>query len=50
VSTPLSWDEVADGASGAPLVFEAADVLARVAERGDLFAPTATLVQGLPGA
>lgn len=50
VSTPLAWDEVADGAGGAPLVFEAADVLVRVAERGDLFAPTATLIQHLPGA
>ncbi len=49
VSTPVSWDEVADGAEGAPLVFEAADVLARVERLGDLFAPTATLVQTLPG-
>lgn len=49
VSTPVSWDEVAAGADGEPLSFEAADVLARVAELGDLFAPTATLEQQLPG-
>ncbi|MGI9603435.1 MAG: DNA primase small subunit domain-containing protein, partial [Acidimicrobiales bacterium] len=48
VSTPISWDEVADGADGEPLVFEADDVLARVDELGDLFAPTATLEQELP--
>ncbi|MEZ5408830.1 MAG: non-homologous end-joining DNA ligase [Acidimicrobiales bacterium] len=50
VSTPVSWDEVADGAGGEPLSFEAADVLARVADLGDLFAPTATMRQQLPGA
>lgn len=50
VSTPLTWDEVADGANGAPLSFEAHEVLERVQELGDLFAPTATLEQGLPGA
>lgn len=49
VSTPVSWDEVAAGAGGEPLSFEAGDVLARVADRGDLFAPTATLRQELPG-
>ena len=50
VSTPLSWDEVAAGAGGAPLQFDSAAVLERVATLGDLFAPTATLVQQLPGA
>jgi len=49
VSTPVSWDEVADAASGMPLSFTAPEVLGRVAELGDLFAPTATLVQSLPG-
>lgn len=49
-STPLAWDEVADGAEGRSLSFEAADVLQRVADHGDLFAPVATLVQALPGA
>ena len=51
VSTPLEWDEVrAALAAGDPaaLVFEADQVLARVAERGDLFAPVLSLVQPLP--
>jgi bifunctional non-homologous end joining protein LigD len=48
VSTPLSWDEVSVGADGQPLVFVAEDVIARVASRGDLFAPTATIEQELP--
>jgi len=47
-STPVTWDEVAAAADGAPLRFEAADVVARVAEHGDLFAPTITTVQQLP--
>ena len=48
VSTPIDWDEVAAGADGEPLIFEAADVLERVEERGDLFAATVTLEQELP--
>ena len=48
VSTPVSWEEVADTAAGMPLSFEAAEVVARVEELGDLFAPTATVVQSLP--
>jgi len=51
VSTPVSWDEVeAVIASGDPeeLAFDSAQVLERVAERGDLFAPVATLEQELP--
>jgi bifunctional non-homologous end joining protein LigD len=47
VSTPLSWGEVEDGDPDA-LVFEPDDVLARVEERGDLFAPVAELKQPLP--
>ncbi|HVU72284.1 MAG TPA: non-homologous end-joining DNA ligase [Mycobacteriales bacterium] len=39
VSTPLTWDEVAEGADGRVLHFTAPDVLARVEEMGDLFAP-----------
>jgi len=50
VSTPVTWDEVDAAASGAPLSFEAADVIARVAEHGDLWEPTATLEQELPRA
>ena len=51
-STPLEWDEVSEALrSGDPeeLVFEAGAVLERVRERGDLFAPVLSLVQGLPG-
>ncbi len=47
VSTPLSWEEVEAGSPDA-LVFEAADVLERVEEHGDLFAPVAELEQRLP--
>jgi bifunctional non-homologous end joining protein LigD len=51
VSTPLTWDEVREGAeSGDPdrLVFDADQVRARVDEHGDLFAPVVSLVQELP--
>jgi bifunctional non-homologous end joining protein LigD len=51
VSTPITWEEVDSCAtSGDPdeLVFEAPDVLARVAERGDLWAPLNDLQQELP--
>jgi bifunctional non-homologous end joining protein LigD len=51
VSTPLEWDELraalADERPEA-LSFETTDVLARVAERGDLFAPVLSEVQRLP--
>jgi bifunctional non-homologous end joining protein LigD len=51
VSTPVTWDEVEhavqkDDASS--LVFEAADVLKRIQEHGDLFAPVLELKQELP--
>jgi bifunctional non-homologous end joining protein LigD len=48
VSTPVTWDEVEAAAGGAPLSFEAGDVLARVEEHGDLFASARTLEQTLP--
>jgi bifunctional non-homologous end joining protein LigD len=51
VSTPVSWEEVAacrERADPLLLTFSPDDVLARVAERGDLFAPAATLSQKLP--
>ncbi|MEM7273239.1 MAG: non-homologous end-joining DNA ligase [Actinomycetota bacterium] len=48
VSAPVTWDEVADGADGSPLSFEAGEVLARVADHGDLFAGTVDLEQALP--
>ena len=38
VSTPVSWDEVARCKRAADLVFTADDVVARVADSGDLFA------------
>ena len=47
VSTPVEWDEVEECDPDA-LVFEAEDVLARVEEHGDLFAPVAELEQRLP--
>ncbi len=50
VSTPVSWDEVEAGADrDVELRFEAADVLARIAEHGDVFAPVLTVEQRLPG-
>jgi bifunctional non-homologous end joining protein LigD len=51
VSTPLDWGEVRaalDRGEQASLVFIAAEVLERVAERGDLFAPVLSLQQELP--
>ena len=48
VSTPVSWDEVGDGAVGTPLGFTAEEVLERVDAFGDLFAPVAELEQELP--
>lgn len=39
VSTPVTWDEVAACTSPDDLVFTSNDVLARVADQGDLFAP-----------
>jgi bifunctional non-homologous end joining protein LigD len=40
VSAPVTWDEVARTAEdGAPLAFDSREVLERVAEHGDLFAP-----------
>jgi len=49
VSTPLTWDEVARGRDDPESIrFEAGDVLKRVADIGDLFAPTLELEQELP--
>jgi bifunctional non-homologous end joining protein LigD len=49
VSTPVTWDEVEAGAAGDDeLIFEAEDVLARIKEHGDLFAPVLELEQSLP--
>ena len=51
VSTPVSWDEVADvqrSGDGELLSFDTEQVLERVIELGDLFAPVASLQQRLP--
>jgi bifunctional non-homologous end joining protein LigD len=51
VSTPITWEEVeraAESGDGSKLVFEASDVLERIEEKGDLFAPVLELEQELP--
>jgi len=50
-STPVNWDEVeaaADSGDGSALVFETTDVLKRLDDQGDLFAPVLELEQQLP--
>jgi bifunctional non-homologous end joining protein LigD len=51
VSTPVTWDEVEDALEAEDpelLSFESHEVLERVAEHGDLFAPAVELEQELP--
>ncbi|WP_127782798.1 non-homologous end-joining DNA ligase [Rhodococcus sp. X156] len=48
VSTPLTWDEVAACEKPEQLVFTAPDVLARVADLGDLLADLESSAQPLP--
>jgi len=51
VSTPLTWEEVSrclQSGNAAALTFTAAQVLERVEQHGDLFAPVLTLRQQLP--
>ena len=48
VSTPLTWAEVEAAAEPEDLSFTSAEVLERVAEHGDLFAPVVSLEQRLP--
>ena len=49
VSTPVAWEEVEAAARGdASLVFETQDVLARIADHGDLFAQVESVKQELP--
>jgi bifunctional non-homologous end joining protein LigD len=51
VSTPLAWEEVRaalDGGDPDVQRFQAGQVLERIAERGDLFAPVLSLAQKLP--
>jgi len=50
-STPVTWEEVeavADSGDGSQLVFEASEVLERIEQHGDLFAPVLELEQELP--
>ena len=50
-STPVAWEEVEAALAAGErdcLVFESEDVLARIDERGDLFAPVLELRQDLP--
>jgi bifunctional non-homologous end joining protein LigD len=50
-STPITWDEVeqaAESGKGDHLVFETSDVLKRLDQHGDLFAPVLELEQELP--
>jgi bifunctional non-homologous end joining protein LigD len=50
-STPVTWEEVehaAESGDAASLVFEAGEVLKRVEQYGDLFAPVLELEQELP--
>ena len=51
VSTPVTWDEVEDALAAndaGMLTFDSEQVLERVAEHGDLFAPVVELEQALP--
>jgi bifunctional non-homologous end joining protein LigD len=51
VSAPVTWEEVQrclDARDPAVLSFETNEVLTRVAEQGDLFAPLLSLNQQLP--
>jgi bifunctional non-homologous end joining protein LigD len=51
VSTPVTWEEVRaclDARDAGLLVFDTEQVLARVEDQGDLFAPVLTLRQSLP--
>ena len=48
VSTPVTWDEVEACADPTDLRFTSADVLARVDDLGDLFAPCLDGAQSLP--
>ncbi len=49
VSTPLTWDEIADARTAADLVFVAADLPARLEMHGDLLADLPAGAADLPG-
>ncbi len=48
ISTPISWDEVADASEAADLVFTASDVVDRLGKDGDLFADIHEHAASLP--
>jgi bifunctional non-homologous end joining protein LigD len=48
VSTPITWDEVADATTAADLTFTAGDVIERLGEHGDLFADLHQRAAALP--
>jgi bifunctional non-homologous end joining protein LigD len=51
VSTPVTWEEVeavAESGEASELAFEASEVLERIEQHGDLFAPVLELKQELP--
>ena len=51
VSTPITWDEVEstiESGGASDLVFKTGDVLERIEQHGDLFAPVLELEQELP--
>jgi bifunctional non-homologous end joining protein LigD len=48
VSTPISWEEVAEASTAADLTFTAGDVVARLGEHGDLFAGMDSAAAPLP--
>ena len=48
VSTPLTWDEVAEASVADQLTFEAADVVRRLDDHGDLLADVADHAASLP--
>jgi bifunctional non-homologous end joining protein LigD len=48
VSTPLTWDEVAEASTASDLTFTAPDVVRRITDHGDLFADLDDLAAALP--
>lgn len=53
ISTPIAWEEIEEAVKrddASQLVFEAGQVLTRVEEKGDLFAPALQMKQQLPNA
>ena len=52
VSTPVTWDEVRaclEARDASLLAFDTEQVLGRIEQHGDLYAPVLSLRQALPG-